>query len=221
MALIAFGGIAWRWGPEKWERAKLLYWQWRCMNYSPPPDEIVYDQVPNGRSALLNGSSKYVAVTEHDFVQGSTTAAAMVPDCEDHFAKNPLVGGSGFQPPIVFMHDRAAPSGRHYLVILRGDSIPFLQIGRLPLDFEAFKTGDWREGPEDASGVRPWSGPVSVPVRERIRIYAGQADPADPTHFTVRYTEDGNDAVADGYVDDYIVHGDFVASVKLTARPAN
>jgi hypothetical protein len=222
IALATVAGSAWRWGPEKWERAELLYWQWRCMNYSPAADEIVYDQEPNGRSALLDGSSKYVALVENDDFNGSTTAAVTVPDCEAQFEK--MMGFGGSQPPVVFMHDRAAPSGRHYLIILRGDSIPYLDIAELPLDCEALIAGNWRNNPSWASGGRSWDGPVSVPVRQRIRIYAGQADPRDPTHFTVRYVQNGKPAVVDGYVDDVQMEKDvtlpdaFIASVKLVSR---
>jgi hypothetical protein len=101
------------------------------------------------------------------------------------------------------MHDRASRAGRHYLIIVRGDSTPFLSIAGLPLDDDAFAPGDWRNYPAPASGGRAWEGPVELPAGEQIRIYAGQADPADQTHFTVRYVENGKAGVMDGYVDDY------------------
>src|SRR4051794_34337155 len=62
--LIALSAAAWRWGPEKWERAKLLYWQRQCMNYTAPADQIAYDQEPGGTSTLLKVGSRYTAWNE-------------------------------------------------------------------------------------------------------------------------------------------------------------
>jgi hypothetical protein len=228
IALIAVAGAAWRWGPEKWERAKLIYWQWRCLNYSPPPDEIVFDQVPNGRSPLLNGSSKYVPRTETDQLRGTTTAAASVPECETNFANAVrLQSTPAMQPPILFMHERSAPSGRQYLVILRGDDIPYEQIAGLPLDCDTFTIANWRDDGWCAGGLRSYDGPVPLPVDEQIRIYAGQADPIDETHFTVRYIQNGITRIVDGYVEDRqeetdtTLPGAFTAWVKLVLRKPN
>jgi hypothetical protein len=199
---IAVSGTAWRWGPAVWERAQLLYWERQCLNYIAPADAIVYDQVPNGRSPLLSGSSGFVADVEKDYILGSTTAAIAVADCETHFKELMFHYRPPQQPPIIFMHDRAALSGRHYLVILRGDDLSWLHIGKFPTDFNAFGVGNWRDGPWDAGGARSWDGPESKPQSEQIRIYAGQADPVDATHFTVRYVENGKEGLVDGYVDD-------------------
>jgi hypothetical protein len=38
VVLVVVAGSGWRWGPEKWKRAELLYWQWRCLRYTAPAD---------------------------------------------------------------------------------------------------------------------------------------------------------------------------------------
>ena len=92
--------------------------------------------------------------------------------------------------------------------------------------FDAFSIGNWQQIPWNMTGGRFWSGLVSLPVQDRIRIYAGQADPADPTHFTIRYVVNGKTAVIDGYVGDYqwgqnlALAPTFIATVKLVPRQA-
>jgi hypothetical protein len=188
--------------------------------------------VPNGRSPLLGASPKYLPQVERDFKAGTTTAAAEAePGCEMSLAKIMGLGGFGRPRPIIFMHDRASRAGRHYLIILRGSDVPFLDIAGLPLDDDALAPGDWRDLPCWASGARFWTGPVDVPVGGQIRIYAGQVDPANPTHFTVAYVANGKAGIVDGYVDDcpdLFLGGlaapgicGFIAEVKLVPRRAN
>jgi len=40
------------------------------------------------------------------------------------------------------------------------------------------------------------------PSPRHLRIYAGQADPIDASHFTIRYVEDGKTRMVDGYLED-------------------
>jgi hypothetical protein len=37
----------------------------------------------------------------------------------------------------------------------------------------------------------------------RVRIFAGQADPADESHFTLTYEVDGHRGLIDGWLDPY------------------
>ena len=126
------------------------------------------------------------------------------------------------------MHDRAAPSGRHYLVIVRGDgfSVPYLRVGQLPLNYDVWSPGGWRVYPETAGGGGAWQGPVAMPPALPLRIYAGQVDPNDPSHFTIRYEQAGRKGIVDGYVSDQQIDPNpaaldaFIADVKLIPRSA-
>ena len=40
LAMVVAAG--WRWGPQAWRRAQLLYWQRQCLRYSAPADQVVY-----------------------------------------------------------------------------------------------------------------------------------------------------------------------------------
>ena len=53
----------------------------------------------------------------------------------------------------------------------------------------------WTRGPSD------WEhGQVEFEPHGLFRIYAGQADPADPAHFTIDYERDGGRSTIDGYL---------------------
>jgi hypothetical protein len=60
---------------------------------------------------------------------------------------------------------------------------------------------------------------------KRLRIYAGQADPNNASHFSIRYEEDGRTKFVVGYLNDARVDpgrkmpGVDYAQVKLTNRP--
>jgi hypothetical protein len=59
------------------------------------------------------------------------------------------------------------------------------------------------DGGDDGAGAAP---PVSIEYGRKLRIFAGQADPADGSHFTIPYQLDGNAGTIDGRVrDDGIV----------------
>jgi hypothetical protein len=55
--------------------------------------------------------------------------------------------------------------------------------------------------PVDACAIHgPDSGDLLLPVQSSIRIFAGQPDPADQSHFTIRFEHDGKSNVIDGWL---------------------
>jgi hypothetical protein len=46
------------------------------------------------------------------------------------------------------------------------------------------------------------AGKIDVPPRDRLRLFAGQPDPADAAHFTIAYDIDGQPGVVDGRLKD-------------------
>lgn len=90
------------------------------MHYSPRADEIVFDQEPRGRSKLLDEGRDYVAMPQA--LSGGTivAAAARVPGFVSRSTTS--FEGTPFFPeqPVIFMHERTAPSGRKYIVMIEG-----------------------------------------------------------------------------------------------------
>jgi len=205
VALIAVAASAWRWGPEKWEKAQLLYWQWRCMTYSPPADQIVFDQDPAGKSPLLNGGQEYIPVVESGFDGPAITVAARVPDCTNRFISLLYGPGKNWSQPILFMHERTTRSGHRYLIILFGESFEKMDYldGQLGPQYVSYKPGTLRNRPEPAGNSMNFKDDyLQWPSPRHLRIYAGQADPIDASHFTIRYVEDGKTRMVDGYLED-------------------
>jgi hypothetical protein len=208
IALMTGGVAAWRRGPEKWERAKLLYWQWRCMNFTAPAEEVVFDRNPAGKSELLDGRLGYATrQTYYGYSGPPLTEALRIPRCEERFAA--LANGSTWasgQNPVLFMHERTAPSGYRYLIILRGADIleHTLNVGQLSAYPDSFKPGDWQSlpVPTDPGHSREDFYPLWLPAPTRLRIYAGQVDAKKADHFTIRYEEEGRTKTVDGFVDD-------------------
>src|SRR5687768_3219615 len=57
-------------------RARLLYWQDRCLSYAPPADFVVYEEGPGAAALLATGKYLPFAAPLSD-----TPAAGYVPEC--------------------------------------------------------------------------------------------------------------------------------------------
>jgi hypothetical protein len=189
----------------------LLYHQHQCLSYSAPADQVVFDTEP-GQVAHLASDPHYLIATE-------IASRRRTPDWDSFLAKG-FRGVTGLAPlppnnPILFMHERKSPNGTVRLVVVErtaGLAEPPLFIAGF--DVEAFAI-------EPGRIVRPphwlpfaWDIDVAYnpgPHRD-IRIYAGQVDPADASHFTIRYESGGKTNIADGNLGDD-------GEVHLAARP--
>lgn len=209
--LIVFAAtfVSIRWGRPVAGRVELLYWQRQCLHYTAPPDQVVYEHGANGPPALLAGGGDYVPVTVRpDGFQSSTplTAAAHLPRCAEKFLAQCPGPCISLPAGVLFMHERQTPSGARRLVIVTSG---FLQ-GATPLfipghDVKAdiLRPGTLRQPPEEKVG------PVILdvlfsqrPTPIHLRVFAGQADAVDPTHFTIAYEFDGQRHVVDGHLED-------------------
>ena len=48
--------------------------------------------------------------------------------------------------------------------------------------------------------TKRWVMTVAWPVQHKVRFYAGQADPADASHFTIGYAVDDRPGTIDGWI---------------------
>jgi hypothetical protein len=222
LVLAAMAFVGWRWGPYAWHQSLLLYWQRQCMNYAMPRDAIAYEEEPTAAAQLLKSPeySPYPLRRSPGYKLPATPvqAAALVPPCWRSLttlAKPPT--GSFFFPgspsaraasAIIFLHERVSPVGHHRLVCVTygPDTDTFQPAFIMGYDYVASVASP-------ASWVRPISPPLiyfgPFDVRSTwqkhpplVRVYAGQPDPADPAHFTVRYQMWGQEDVLDGRLQD-------------------
>ena len=164
--------------------------QRRCFNYRASPQQIVYEEDQVSARKLLDASGY------RPLRVGSLTFAIFRPRLGrsvEHLFENPSA-------TMLFMHERASPNGRKCLVTVeyRVDTY----FGSAAEYYCRVWSPDWsKTTPLLSSNVRPYPAvrrDQSVP----LQFYAGQPDPADPTHFTIRYTMGEKQGVIHGFVKD-------------------
>jgi hypothetical protein len=207
--LLGLALVAWRWGPSWWRRAEILYWQDQCLQFSLSPDAVVYEEDPTEAGALLAGNPKYHTYplqrrSSPQAAPSLATAAALdVSDWDRLTSMLPGFHPSLLKPAIIFLHERISPAGHRRLVCVRygpsGDTFSAQFIQSLNCDTFTVTPGTWRQPPiytpqgwaYDVLTVWPRKPPL-------VRVFAGQPDPADPAHFTIRYRIWGQEDVLDG-----------------------
>jgi len=182
-----------RLGPQAGERAVLLYHQRGCLNYTAPPDQVVFDSDPARVVKLAN---------DPNFVISGGRAFRRSP--EDWLALSRELP-SGFSPPaaLLFMHELRAPGCAPRLVVIEqgGNSANpeyFLVPGGF--DHRVLEPAGIQHALNDVTGPCSGNTPLAPSSRSAFRIYAGQPDPADPSHFTIRFTADGVTRVVNGHL---------------------
>jgi hypothetical protein len=213
--VISSAFAAWRWGPTAWEQGKFRYWKYRCQTYTAAPDVICYEEDPGNAAKLLASRPQYhpqsAVVPNKHGTYDHVTLACLIPDCWRHFFIDSgmarVIEGTGWPAdlPVVFLHDRTDPSGQHHLVCVR-----FCYA--MTLSF-CTQCGVFGPGKIQFHAVYFRMGTPVPPQLLQLRIYAGQIDPNDDSHFTIRYEIWGQEDVIDGYLrNDY--------QVTLTQRNA-
>ena len=205
--LLAAGAAAWRYGKSAWTRGRLLYYQRQCLAYTAPPDQVVYEQDPVRAAALLSRGS-YTNVTP----AGGPPEAALTPRCwaeacrlagglTPPAAGATAVSGGGSSGATLFLHERRSPGGQRRLVAVQ--SAPGLPaLASMPVLVEP---GSLTAIPSVRAATLDADFDLSLPTNPagtRFRFFAGQADPSDPSHFTLRFTAEGVPGSVEGWLRD-------------------
>jgi hypothetical protein len=204
--LMGLSVAGWKWGPGWWRRAEILYWQHECLQFSLPPDTVVYEEGPAGAAALLAGNPNYHPYpiqrrsSQHAAPSSATAAALGVSDWDNLGIALPR---PKINPAVIFLHERISAAGHRRLVCVRywpeGDSFSAQFVQALNCDTFTVTPGTWSQPPVLIPkgwryDVETWW-PRKPPL---VRIFAGQPDPNDPAHFTIRYQIWSQEDVLDG-----------------------
>ena len=200
---VSLGLLAWRWrGPSRWELARDFYLERRCMNYSPRPEQVVFSYQA-GKSRQLDGVT-YTGYPACWIKLGTANNLARIlpaPPGHPLLQKLPTIPLS-----TLFLHRMKSRAGADYLVEVILIGTP---RGHESLDFlaaETYHPGTLFKGMSRTYGcsgaLLRQSKHQSVREAKTITIYAGQLDPADSSHFTVRYTMDGGPGTVEGFLRD-------------------
>jgi hypothetical protein len=181
-------------------QARLLYAQRQWLNFSPPPTQVVYDDDP-ARAAALLAQPNYARV---QLPSGTSAVVWTPPQFADAWFRT-----SGRPPApaaVLFLHERRTPSGEPFLLSCE------LDVGRgltgsfvTPIYMNEIRPAAWRRGLARRNGVGwplPFQIERAIQKGAHLRVFAGQVDPADATHFTVKYDLDGVEGFLDGYEGD-------------------
>ena len=180
-ALVAVAFAGWRWGPRLLMRARISYWQHECLSYTAPADQVVYEDAISAPALIWEHS--------HPVGNGpsieSTCPQVMARSirCWDKLCR--LTGRSGTPTEgMIFLHRRNDPSGKQWLVAVQIDNRSWNSLsfsGLAVLRANDPSTDIWFSGTHFV-GAKFIGGEQPV---EKLKIYAGQPDPSDPTRFTI------------------------------------
>jgi hypothetical protein len=169
----------------------MSYWQRQALAYTTPTDTVVYSTDPRDVATLR--SSDYTSNWPH-FPTGSYV---LRPNLTFQQLINAHTGGTIPVAPAIFLHARQDPSGASrvtavQLARMESDSFP-----RLSLVPYVQPTGTPR-----GNIIASASGEMEIYLRrtDRIRLFDGQPDPADPTHFTIDCAINDVPMTIDGYL---------------------
>jgi hypothetical protein len=192
IAVVLFAASAYWWGPPLWLRVQVLYLQSRCADYEMPAGTVIASRPPVGIQSVSTTQSTaanqavWFPPTPQVPPQWSRLYSLLSP---------PGLNSDG----TVFLHMLRRPNGQRVLVaadFLKGQWSYDLQV-------RAF----WPTRGINLPYALPSSGGGFHPDRQGqgFTIYAGQADPADPTHFIVKYRVGNLEYVIDGWVRDTFI----------------
>ena len=177
--------------PRANRRVRILVAQSKCMQFEIPAGTVVFESDPT-RAQNLARDGRYTI--------GSDRAGLM---------KTPLDRLDEVDPPtqlvcdfrraIAFLHSRRSPGGRTRLVCVT--VTPFEKLWH-PLYAEAIV---WEPATWSLPRRAEWSS-TAVAFVDRHgawpRVFAGQPDPHDPSHFTIAFEWRGRHGVLDGWLKD-------------------
>lgn len=177
LALIAG---AWKYGPGAWDHARLLYYQGKCLEYGGAADEVVYED--DGMTVIRSRNSVDLA--------------------KYHAVRTPPGSKQG---ALLFMHEMKTPEGEARLVTVEAT----LRIGvfsRPQVEFEraVMKLADLSSKRRSQTQYthstmdRPTS---STGQLYPLKIFAGQLDPQNPSHFAIRFEVAGKQGIMDGWLE--------------------
>lgn len=197
LAILAASMVGWRWGGNWFDKGVMLYRQHRCLTYAAPADRVVFDSNPQRVQALAADRS-YAIVRGCAFWKPLSY-------WDQYFGSLKFVASpSGSQRALLFLHECRSPEGGRFLVELervvgKEESPDFIQ--GYDVECNVIQVGTLSSPPRQI--LYPYEIDVldSIGPHTDIRIYAGQIDPSDPAHFTIRYESGGKSATINGRVD--------------------
>ncbi|MDB5332053.1 MAG: hypothetical protein JWP03_3204 [Phycisphaerales bacterium] len=203
--LITSCALAIRYGPRLNQRLDLLRCQRAAMGYSAAADHVVYERDPARSTALLRTSSDYWAVYPSDgrprvppshMLAESNVVVDFPPAWRDFYELASPPGRN--VGAVLFLHKLRSPGAHERIVAVDGFATG---AADLRLALAVFEPGSLAARPRIISDMESNSLQKIGDLRAE-RVYAGQLDPADPSHFTILYQTANGNGTLDGWLKD-------------------
>ena len=184
------------WVPRVYQRYLVIQAQRRCLSYTAPSTQIVYDEVDD----------KITLVS---------------PPVWDQFQQRSRIVGFG-AVTVLFMHERISTGGAQRLVCITFDrmslgreSVETEELSAISIEVESL----WKDANTHIFILHGGDVGWQSPPAGTLRFYAGQADPSDQSHFTIVFESQGKKGMLDGWLldDPSAIQG---VRIKLAARAA-
>jgi hypothetical protein len=206
----------------------IVYYQSQCLAYTARADQVVGESDPD-ESNRLAAQSGYSSNGKR-MVDGRAVMLGAVYTPPPWKEFRDLVPGTS--PPIyrnaggvAFLHEMRSKSGNVRLVcfsampampnLISNDSISGAWAGQ-GYDIEIFDPGTFWRHPKNLSKPPPSLFNRSRNIISATRVFAGQLDPADPSHFTVRYERSNAAGTARrGTINGYLHDDDIVEIIVV------
>jgi len=203
--------------PEVMSRYDSWMFQHKMMHLDRPADRVIYEEDPV-RSAMLANDPNYKPIVpfSRDFDAAAPTTQPLGIAYVDPIAQTRIIRPWGVRC-LVLSHLLRMPSGAERLVVVYcvPNKIGWKDV-REYFFLRVFDPGLPLQGMRMTARIggidRP---PPDAETHSPLRVYAGQVDPADPTHFSVRFQRGQESGVIDGYLKD-----DESVSLKVRGQSA-
>lgn len=100
----------------------------------------------------------------------------------------------------LFVHARRSGNGEERLVVVGFSPTAFMYGARTPFMTQVISKPDWLRSAETKFGLRTWSFEFVVPTDQPLKLYAGQPDSFDESHFTIAYETPTGSGTIDGWL---------------------
>jgi len=195
----------WQFGPTLWRGTKAYYIQQQALHYSPSPDLVVFEQATAPMMRLRHEpgytmyqmgnampSVRYQPPQLRNLIQSVSTVSypdASIPNCIAFLGE--LLTPTTHEQRLVFvlwdgLVTKPAGPVRRTIVAYTIKPRGLLEPLRLTVHLGGF--------------MNTW--PTVGAMEASERVFAGQVDPADASHFTIRYQLWGQEDIIDGRMND-------------------
>jgi hypothetical protein len=157
----------------------------RCLDYVASPKRVVYEHDPQEIQKLLSSDPNY----HHDIFDPTGSEVVYTPPQWSEYFE--LFSRDG----VAFMHERISPSGNRALVVIQLRSSAHDTV-YLTSMVAPINTEDTQWGATHQPGI---------PLRAHagnLRVFAGQIDAGDKSHFTIEYDDGSGSVLIDGRLGD-------------------